>query len=66
MQAIEKDNITWPQVSDLNGWDNKVSRKYGVMSIPSNFLINAEGKIVAKNLRGEELAEKLKEIYENA
>ena len=63
-RAIEKDNLTWPQVSDLKGWNSEVSQKYGVMSIPSNVLIDEEGKIVARNLRGEELNEKLKEIYE--
>jgi peroxiredoxin len=63
IKAIHKDNLTWPQVSDLNYWDSKAGRKYGIRSIPSNFLINEEGKIVAKNLRGEELQQKLKEIY---
>ena len=63
VQAIHKDNITWPQVSDLNYWDSKAGRMYGVRSIPANFLINSKGKIVGKNLRGEELDEKLSEIY---
>ncbi len=63
VNAIHQDNITWPQVSDLQYWDNKASNKYGIVSIPSNFLINKEGKIVDKNLRGEKLEEKLKEIY---
>ena len=63
-RAIEQDNITWPQASDLKGWNNSVSQKYGVMSIPSNVLIDKEGKIVAKDLRGKELEQKLKEIYE--
>jgi peroxiredoxin/oligoribonuclease (3'-5' exoribonuclease) len=64
-RAIEQDNITWPQASDLEGWNNSVSQKYGVMSIPSNVLINEEGKIVAKNLRGEELDKKLNKLYGN-
>lgn len=63
VKAIHNDNITWPQVSDLNYWDNKAGRMYGVRSIPANFLINKEGKIVARNLRGEALDEKLDEIY---
>ena len=63
-KAIEADSLTWPQVSDLKGWNSDVSKKYGVMSIPSNVLINKKGKIVAKDLRGEELNEKLAEIYE--
>lgn len=63
IKAIHKDNITWPQVSDLEYWDNKAGEKYGIRSIPSNFLIDEEGKIVEKNLRGEELDKKLQEIY---
>lgn len=63
VKAIYKDNITWPQVSDLEYWDSKAGEKYGIRSIPSNFLINEEGKIVGKNLRGEELDKKLSEIY---
>jgi len=63
ISAIHKDNITWPQVSDLEYWDSKAGEKYGIRSIPSNFLINKEGKIVDKNLRGEELDQRLDEIY---
>mgnify|MGYP000509373938 CR=1 FL=1 len=63
LKAIDKDNITWPQVSDLEYWDNKAGEKYGIRSIPSNFLIDEDGKIVEKNLRGEELDKKLQEIY---
>ncbi|MGM0566183.1 MAG: redoxin domain-containing protein [Bacteroidota bacterium] len=63
LKAIEKDNLTWPQVSDLQGWDNEVSNQYGVMSIPQSYLLDEEGVIVAKNLRGEELHQKLDEIF---
>lgn len=55
LNAIERDKLTWAQVSDLQGWKNKVARLYGVESIPLNFLIDPEGVIIAKNLRGEEL-----------
>jgi peroxiredoxin len=61
-KAIEKDGLTWPQVSDLAGWQSEIAAKYAVRSIPANFLIDPQGKIIAKNLRGEELAKKLKEI----
>jgi peroxiredoxin len=64
VKAIHDDNITWPQVSDVKGWDNKAGKKYGIRSIPANFLIGPDGKIVAKDLRGEDLEKKLKEIYE--
>jgi peroxiredoxin len=60
--AIKADNLTWQHVSDLKGWGNEVGILYGVKGIPQNFLIDKEGKIVAKNLRGAELDEKLAEI----
>jgi len=55
LNAIERDNLTWPQVSDLQGWKNKAARLYGVETIPQNFLIDPKGVIIAKNLRGENL-----------
>ncbi len=58
--AIEKDQLIWPyHVSDLQGWGNVVAKNYGINSIPSNLLINANGVIIAKNLRGELLEQKL-------
>lgn len=60
--AIEKDNLKWTQLSDLNGWNNAVAKQYGIRSIPQNFLVDPNGKIIGKNLRGEELHKKLKEI----
>jgi peroxiredoxin len=60
VEAIEKDNLTWHQVWDE---DNEAAIKYNVNAIPANFLLNPEGEIVAKNLRGEALQEKLAEIY---
>lgn len=60
---VEKLNITWPQMSDLGGWKSKAARLYKVKSIPLTFLVDAEGKIVAKNLRGENLLNELKEIF---
>ena len=60
--AIKADNLSWDHVSDLKGWGNEVGQLYGVKGIPQNFLVDKEGKIVAKNLRGAELDEKLAEI----
>ncbi len=60
--AIEKDGLTWPQVSDIGGWKNAVAQQYAVQSIPQNFLLDPSGKIIAKNLRGDELAAKLAEL----
>lgn len=62
LAAILQDNLTWTHVSDLKGWGNEVGKIYGVASIPQNYLIDKDGKIVAKDLRGAALEEKLAEI----
>lgn len=59
MKAIEEDNITWTQVHDAEG---EVANTYGVQSIPFTLLLNKEGEIIEKNLRGEALQDKLNEI----
>jgi peroxiredoxin len=59
LKAIQDDQLTWTQVSDLHGWQNEVAKRYGVQSIPQNFLIDPTGKIVATNLHGDELEAKL-------
>jgi len=60
--AVEKDGLPWIQVSDLKGWKNEVAVMYGINSVPQNLLIDPNGMIIAKNLRGEALTEKLKEL----
>jgi len=62
LQAIEKDGLPWTHVSDLKFWNNEVSKMYGIRAIPANFLIDPTGKIIAKNVRGEELQAKLAEV----
>ncbi len=62
LQAIYKDELTWTHVSDLQFWNNTVAQQYRVQGIPQNFLIGPDGKIVAKNLRGPALEEKLCEV----
>lgn len=62
LAAIAKDKLTWTQVSDLKGWNNAVAQKYGIRAIPQNFLLDPDGKIIARNITGEELQNKLKEI----
>lgn len=64
-EAITKDQLTWKQVSDLQGWGNAVAVQYGVRSVPANFLISPAGVIIAKNLRGEDLEKKLAELFVN-
>lgn len=63
LQAIKDDQLTWNQVSDLKGWKNEAGKLYGIRSIPQNILLSPEGVIIAKNLRGEDLGAKLKEIF---
>jgi len=62
LQAIAADKLSWTQVSDLRFWSNEVAVKYHIQSIPQNFLVGPDGKIVAKNLRGEALKAKLCEL----
>ncbi|RYY65056.1 MAG: AhpC/TSA family protein [Chitinophagaceae bacterium] len=62
INAIHNDGLTWTHVSDLQQWNNAVARLYGVQGIPQNFLIDPNGRIVGKNLRGEELERKLCEL----
>lgn len=59
VQAIARTNQKWPQMSDLKGWDCAGVQIYGIQSIPANVLINEQGEIVARDLRGDAL---LKEI----
>lgn len=64
IKAIYDDHVEiWPQVSDLKGWKNEAAVLYNVRAIPQNYLIDPEGKIIAKNLRGEGLHEKLAELF---
>lgn len=63
LKAIHDDNLTWTHVSDLQYWNNAVAKMYGIQSIPQNFLIDPQGKIIGKNLRGEELEKKLATIF---
>jgi len=62
LAAIKKDGLEWPQVSDLKYWYNDVAKLYDVRAVPQNYLIGPDGKIIAKNLRGEELLKKLQEV----
>jgi peroxiredoxin len=65
LKAIKDDNLTWNHVSDLKYWQNAAARLYGVNAIPQSFLLDKDGKIIAKGLRGEQLAKKLLELFPN-
>ena len=59
-QAIEDDNLLWTQVSNLNFWNDPIARRYSIRAIPQSFLINKEGVVIGKNLRGNDLEESIK------
>jgi peroxiredoxin len=62
IKAIHDDNLAWTHVSDLKFWQNEAAAKYKIESIPQNYLIDPQGKIIARNLRGEALSAKLCEV----
>jgi peroxiredoxin len=62
VKAINDDGLRWNHVSDLKFWNSAVAKLYSIRSIPQNFLLDPNGKIVAANLRGEELFKKLQEL----
>ncbi|MFN0201815.1 MAG: redoxin domain-containing protein [Bacteroidia bacterium] len=63
LAAIEKDKLAWTQVSDLKFWQNAAARLYNIRSIPSNVLIDPQGIIIARNLRGEKLTAQLQILF---
>jgi len=62
LKAIKDDGLTWTHVSDLKKWESIAARDYGVEAIPTNFLLDKEGKIIARDLRGDALDAKLAEV----
>jgi hypothetical protein len=64
-QAITQDGLVWKEhTSDLKGWANSVAKTYQISSIPNNYLIDGKGVIIAKNLRGENLAAELTKLLQ--
>jgi peroxiredoxin len=62
LDAIQMDGLTWTHISDLQGWQNSVAQQFQIFNIPQNFLIDPNGKVVGKNLRGAALERKLSKI----
>ena len=62
LNAIQQDHLSWTQVSDLKGWNSSAAKLYHVTSIPANFLLDPSGKIIAKDIRGEELFDILNKV----
>lgn len=65
LSAIQKDGLAWNHVSDLKFWESSVVPLYGIEGIPATFLLDKEGKVIAKNLRGKDLENKLQEVIPN-
>ena len=65
IKAVEDDGLLWHQVGDLKGWRNEAGKLYAINSIPSNILLDPEGIIIAKNLRGEDLLAQLEKLFAN-
>jgi thiol-disulfide isomerase/thioredoxin len=59
MKAIAKDGLAWNHVSDLKGWQSGIVKQFGIHAVPTSFLLDKDGKVIANNLRGEALLEKL-------
>lgn len=64
LEAIEKDNLTWHQVSNLNYFNGPVAKKYNIQAIPAMFILDSDGKIIAKNVRGLALEQKISELLD--
>lgn len=62
VKAIEDDQLSWKHISDLQGWNSAASQVYGVRAIPQNLIVDPEGKIIARNVHGEDLKIKLREL----
>lgn len=62
LSAIETDDLRWVQMSDLKGWESAAAQQYNITSIPMSFLIDGQRRIIAKNLRGEALSQKIAEV----
>lgn len=63
LKAVDKDGLTWTHVSDLKGWQCATATTYGVKAVPASFLIDPNGKVVGKDLRGEELNKTLADLF---
>ena len=64
MEGIRKDGLLWPQVGNLTIGNLDVSKLYNITAIPQNYLLDPGGRIIASDLRGEELGKKLAEIFD--
>jgi peroxiredoxin len=61
-QAIKQDRITWLQVNDGGGWDAAIANQWNIQQIPTTYLIDKDGKIIARDVQGKQLESKIKEL----
>lgn len=66
LKAVKDDKLSWHHVSDLQGWANAAGKLYGINSIPANVLLDKDQKIIARNLRGDDLTKKLVEVFNSS
>jgi thiol-disulfide isomerase/thioredoxin len=64
LKAVQADGLTWPQVSDLKGWDNAAATRYHIEALPQNYLLDPSGHIVGQNLRGAALEQRLAQLLD--
>ena len=65
IQAVKDDGMTWPQLLDTNERETSAAYRYSVTAIPSTFLIDSDGTIIGRNLRGDEVAAALEDFFKN-
>lgn len=63
LKAIQMDGLTWKHVSDLKGWDSELVKEFGIKVVPTSFLLDRNGKVIAGNLRGTALHDKLEQLF---
>jgi thiol-disulfide isomerase/thioredoxin len=62
LKAVQADGLTWPQVSDLKGWENAAAARYHIEALPQNYLLDPAGHVVGQNLRGAALEQRLSQL----
>lgn len=63
LKALKADGLTWTHVSDLKGWKSSPVQEFGITGVPTSFIVDKDGKVIAKDLRGEDLEKKLEEVF---
>lgn len=64
-EAIKKDTLNWEQVCDFSGWESETARQYAILTLPTNILVSPSGGIIARDIKGDSLTNKIKEIVKN-